>query len=117
MTLAFAVSEICSNKLICWQQEAGNQDALQIPNSLESGCVLELTPIPVVGFFFFPCFEIIPKLIIPAGDLSSLHSHLESCWQWWLQHGALLDPEPTQGFELIPVAQLPSQLEIFILKV
>lgn len=51
MTLAFAVSEICSNKLIFWQQGAENQDVLQVPNSLESGCVWELTLIPVVGFF------------------------------------------------------------------
>lgn len=90
MTLAFDVSEIYSNKLISWQQEAGNQDVLQIPNPLESGCVLELTSIPVWGFF--PCFEITPKLINPSGDLSPLHSHLGSCWQWWLKPQGSAEP-------------------------
>lgn len=57
LTLAFAVAEICSSKLISCQQEAVNQDILQISNSLEIGCVIHVRAdiYPCYGFFF-SCF-------------------------------------------------------------
>ena len=64
--VAFAVTEICSNKLVSCQQEAVNQDILRISNSLEIGCVIhvrdDIYPC-YVCFFFSPCFP-------PANDRS-----------------------------------------------
>lgn len=99
--LSLSLESIATNFISC-QQEAVNQDILQIPNPGEIGCVIH------VRADIYVWLSLTPREIYPCSARTLARAENDGfLFTGWLKRWVQLDPQPpTERFKHITVTQL-----------